>query len=158
MEHQIVLQCTYCGEEKTTEHFYPLPDRKSGWSSRCRPCKREYARDAAAKYRKRYPERARESSDRARMKCLFGITPEDYDRLHESQNGLCAVCHRPESAVLHGKVKRLAIDHDHETGAIRGLLCTRCNTALGLLQDDLDNIAALWAYLAKSGTHMEVAS
>lgn len=65
---------------------------------------------------------------RESLKRLYAITPEQYDALYAAQSGLCAICHEPESI----EVKKrnpwtLAVDHDHETGAIRGLLCNRCN-------------------------------
>ena len=53
----------------------------------------------------------------------FGITEEQYDALLRAQDGCCAVCHRPATTFR----KRLAVDHDHESGLIRGLLCLHCN-------------------------------
>ena len=60
------------------------------------------------------------------MKRKYGITLEDYERMFEEHGGVCAICgeSRPEERTLH-------LDHDHETGKIRGLLCFRCNNALG---------------------------
>src|SRR6266404_1578474 len=58
----------------------------------------------------------------------FGITLEEYDRLFELQLGGCAICKQISGG------KRLAIDHDHDTGEIRGLLCVSCNTAIGKLE------------------------
>jgi len=60
----------------------------------------------------------------------YGITPAQYDAMFVAQKGLCAIC---ESADRAGK-RRLCVDHDHDTGKVRGLLCSRCNTAIGLLQ------------------------
>jgi hypothetical protein len=61
----------------------------------------------------------------------YGITIADYDRILSRQHGLCAICgeQRPEERTLH-------VDHDHATGTVRGLLCFRCNNALGDLRDD----------------------
>lgn len=55
-----------------------------------------------------------------------------YDALVVAQCGTCALCGEPEKVVQYGKVKQLAIDHDHDTGLIRGLLCTQCNRRLGM--------------------------
>ena len=85
---------------------------------------------------------------------LRGLTQTQYDAMLAAQGGACAICRKPETEVG-GKrgcvtVKRLAVDHDHETGHIRGLLCRRCNTALGFFGDD---VAGLWAavdYLTKA--------
>jgi hypothetical protein len=67
----------------------------------------------------------------------------------EAQGGVCAVCGKAETAKdPAGRIKRLAIDHDHTTGRTRGLLCQRCNTALGLLGDDWRRAQKLSDYLA----------
>ena len=64
------------------------------------------------------------------LKYKFGITIEDFDRMVESQNGLCAIC-EGENVKIRGKVVALAVDHNHKTGKVRGLLCNGCNTSLG---------------------------
>ena len=56
---------------------------------------------------------------------------DHYDALFEKQKGVCAICFSPEN----GRYKHLSIDHDHDTGRIRGLLCNNCNRGLGLLKD-----------------------
>lgn len=63
----------------------------------------------------------------------FGITLEQYGDLLESQNGVCAICGSVERSG-----KRLAVDHGHKSGRIRGLLCGNCNRAIGLLKDDIE--------------------
>lgn len=75
----------------------------------------------------------------------FGLTVEDYDRLLDEQDGRCAVCFAPPKPN-----RALAVDHDHQTQQVRGLLCTRCNVALGLLDDDLDRIALLMEYVLRA--------
>lgn len=66
----------------------------------------------------------------------YGMTLDEYNKMHRDQDGLCAICHNPESAQNAGIVKNLAVDHDHATNRIRSLLCQNCNTAVGLLKDD----------------------
>ncbi len=56
---------------------------------------------------------------------------EEYETLLKYQGHTCAICNRPELSR-----KRLSVDHCHETGAVRGLLCTLCNTGIGMLKDD----------------------
>lgn len=78
----------------------------------------------------------------------YGLTVADYNKLFEAQNGLCAVCHRPETLMRpKGGFRALAVDHDHKTEAVRGLLCGRCNSALGLLDENIDRILSLAEYV-----------
>lgn len=72
----------------------------------------------------------------------YGLGGDDYDGLLERQGGRCAICRaRPRS-------KRLAVDHNHATGAVRGLLCSRCNHDLmGAAWDSLAIASALWHYM-----------
>lgn len=78
----------------------------------------------------------------ATIEKTYGITGDDYDSLLKAQGGKCAICRaRPRS-------KRLAVDHDHKTGAVRGLLCSRCNhDLLGSAWDSLAMAVALWHYM-----------
>lgn len=61
----------------------------------------------------------------------YGITSEEYQALYEAQGGVCWICQRAK-----GLSKKLAVDHDHATGYVRGLLCTTCNKFLGHIRDD----------------------
>ncbi len=67
----------------------------------------------------------------------------------DDQNGVCAICDHPETAVIKGKVMNLAVDHCHTTKRVRGLLCVNCNRALGYFNDDIDRLKAAIAYLEK---------
>ena len=82
----------------------------------------------------------------------YRLPAEDFHRMLAQQEGRCASCREPEVNVdpRTSKVFSLAVDHDHATGKIRGLLCTRCNTALGLLKDSSEKIVALLNYLEVS--------
>ena len=75
---------------------------------------------------------------------------EVFAKMLADQEGICAICRRAETAKdPSGRVKRLAVDHDRVTGEIRGLLCARCNTAIGLLQHDPHRTQAAVDYLVK---------
>jgi hypothetical protein len=109
----------------------------------------ERNRDRVRAQRKAYYQRTKDRvkhPDVVRAETLrgYGITPKEYNSLLAEQGGVCAICQKPETE-LGGKHKRLvrqlAVDHDHETGQVRGLLCRRCNTAIGFLGDD---VAGLW--------------
>lgn len=81
----------------------------------------------------------------------YGITLEEYERMLVAQEGVCAACGQPEKTVhaKTGNPNSLAVDHDHETGKVRGLLCSPCNRALGLIGDSLERAQALVRYLEK---------
>lgn len=79
----------------------------------------------------------------------YGITADDYHRMFAEQNGCCAICGKPETMIDHryGKLRRLAVDHDHKTGKVRGLLCYLHNQMVGLANDDPSILIAGAQYL-----------
>lgn len=86
---------------------------------------------------------------RVSLKKNYGLTLEQYDAMSEAQEHVCAVCGQPETMKKHGRLLPLAVDHDHSTGKIRGLLCHICNRGLGLLGDNLRIVIAAADYLAR---------
>lgn len=94
------------------------------------------------------PEQKARANRRAILKARYGITQADYTALWTAQEGVCAACGNPEDKVIRGSLSWLAVDHDHKTGKVRGLLCQSCNLALGLLKEDLGRIVGLAGYLA----------
>lgn len=76
----------------------------------------------------------------------YGLTLSQYRKMYVDQQGCCAICMRPETTA--GRFM-LCIDHCHESGQVRGLLCSNCNRAIGLLQDDPKVIAAAARYVAE---------
>jgi hypothetical protein len=66
---------------------------------------------------------------------VYGITLEQYDEMFTKQNGVCAICGKPETGKNQHGVVRLSVDHNHSTGEVRGLLCTRCNKHLGIIEN-----------------------
>lgn len=101
----------------------------------------------AKKWNEAHPERMREWKMSWKMK-KYNISADEYTALLESQGGVCAICHKPETVKSrHGKVQNLAIDHDHITGKVRGLLCFRCNTTLGVWEKNAD---AFISYLSQT--------
>jgi hypothetical protein len=121
-------ECLGCGEDKSLEKdFNRHPGGKYGRNSRCRIC--------LAEQRKKYPRTPVSSGQRraAKLRQTYGLTVEDYDALLASQNGKCAIC---GSEFADKRVGFLHVDHDHETGEVRGLLCSSCNRGLGFFKDD----------------------
>lgn len=78
------------------------------------------------------------------LKCKFGITIDEYEAMLVQQGGGCAVCGRTNV-----DDRQLAVDHDHETGKIRGLLCHHCNVVLGHVKDDSARLRQLIVYLER---------
>jgi hypothetical protein len=74
----------------------------------------------------------------------YGLSQEEYEELKERQKSKCAICGRKQSG------KRLSVDHCHSTGLVRGLLCNKCNAALGLLDDYPDRLRCAIRYLENS--------
>lgn len=120
--------CSKCKTKKPVEEFNRSsanPDGRHGW---CKICTRAADRD-------RRLLRLDEDREAALIR-KYGITQAQYDEIFEQQGGVCAICERPESRVVKGNLNRMAVDHDHETDEVRGLLCAKCNTALGKFNDD----------------------
>lgn len=114
------------------------------------------ATDPAYRERRRELERIRYHRRRAQGVSQHHIVPqEDYERMFVTQGGLCAICREPETAKdPSGRTKRLAVDHDSRAGAVRGLLCARCNTAIGLLRHDPERVQAAVDYLVRHGLRL----
>lgn len=81
----------------------------------------------------------------------YGITESDYDRLLLEHDNKCAICKEAETAIdgKTGTIRKLAVDHCHQTGSVRGLLCFRCNAMLGRVKESITILAAMQAYLSK---------
>lgn len=98
---------------------------------------------------KRHPRCKRCRKDQHYLR-LYGIGIDEYEDLFEVQGGLCALCRKPEHIIdrRSGEVVRLSVDHSHETGEVRGLLCRRCNYVVGVIESvDATWLKAAWQYL-----------
>lgn len=84
------------------------------------------------------------------LRVKYGLTRADYDRMLAAQGGCCAICQCATSGASRGA--GWLVDHDHATGAVRGLLCVKCNTGLGLFQDSVKVAQAAAQYLLNRGT------
>ena len=139
----------------------PLPAGSNNNAKTCsRTCGAALQADRGRAYRKAHPERMKFLYDRYRkanqakcsslalackFKTLYGITFDDYEAMLKAQNGLCAICGGQCSVK-----KRLSVDHDHTTGAVRGLLCIKCNCAIGYLKDSTDLARKALEYLVNA--------
>lgn len=84
------------------------------------------------------------------LKRSYGISSAKYDEMSEAQDHKCKICGNPENVVIRGKTISLAVDHCHETGDVRGLLCSKCNQGLGCFKDSPDLLAEAIKYLNES--------
>lgn len=132
-------QCCGCKVVKPLEDFHRNKKSHQGRTYYCRPCKSEYNVH-------RKPKRASSPDENFHYNLRkYGLTPLGYDALLESQGGACAIC---GSACPSGK--RLAVDHCHNTGTVRGLLCARCNPGIGMFKDQPDLLLVAVEYLETS--------
>ena len=81
-----------------------------------------------------------------KLQYMYGITETDYQKMLEEQNGVCAIC-GINATIRKGAHIRLSVDHCHDTGKVRGLLCNRCNHAIGVFKDDPTLLKKAMEYL-----------
>jgi hypothetical protein len=140
--------CSQCKKEQPLSEFSPNKqtwDRLTSWCRRCQAALAKATRAAnleemRAKSRAGYP-----AWKDAYLLRTYGLTPEDVRMLWASQANCCAAC---GTDLLTTKY-RAHIDHDHDTGAVRAVLCHRCNVALGMLEDSPERVGALLAYIQR---------
>lgn len=102
-------KCRTCGVEKPLTEFHIRSDTGK-YQNGCKTCYHN-----------------------AQIQRNYGISLADYDRMYEEQDGACAICRLPQNSKRN---TRFCVDHDHDTGCVRGLLCDSCNRGIGLLKDD----------------------
>lgn len=136
--------CVRCGEDKPMEDFPIDRCRRDGRYPYCKPCKSQYMSERYQANKARISGQDYES----RLARRYGITPADYDRMLAEQDGACAICGTTDPSA-DTRSTRLSVDHDHETGEVRGLLCGPCNRGLGYFGDNPDRLRRAADYLAK---------
>ena len=141
-------QCSKCKETKDIADFNKRSASKDGYTSRCGDC----IRTKGLQTRASRPEDTRGYN----LKQRFNISIDDYNHLFLKQKGKCDICNQAETVKdKKGKVKWLAIDHNHHTNEIRGLLCSGCNTGIGLLGDSVSVLENAIKYLKERGSYGE---
>ena len=139
-------RCSKCREFKPIDSFY-RDNRRNGLCSECKSC---YDR-RVLEYKRKHPEKHRAAQkkyklsiqvvrriENKRLLKKYGISLEQFWKMLCEQQGRCAVCLSPSN---------LQVDHDHNSGVVRGLLCLNCNRAAGLLDDNPELMEALARYL-----------
>ncbi len=134
--------CPKCETAKNTNEFGSNPAKSDGLSHWCRVCRRAWLRHwnkvNPHVLTERHDKWVKENRDKVALHARkytwkwrnIDITEEEYQRRHVESGGVCAICGRPETTKSSsGEVRELSLDHDHETGRARGLLCSLCNVA-----------------------------
>lgn len=108
-------------------------------------------KELAAKWYHENRLQVKDNAHRNRLKKVYNLSVEEYSKMLEEQNYVCAICKQPETLRDHryGVIKHLCVDHNHETGQIRGLLCCRCNRAYGKLEESQQIIENMLIYHKK---------
>lgn len=140
----------HCPRCDTTKPIAEFKKRYTGTpKAYCIPCEQEYNRVRQKRYWNSTPhlhaKRAKQNH-KTSLKLKYGMSVDQYWEMYESQNGCCAICKSNESGSRH---KLLSVDHDHDTGVVRGLLCNTCNRGIGLLKDSPEVLSSAIEYLTR---------
>lgn len=142
--------CTKCLVEKPLSDFHANSAHPTGRRSQCKKCGHAYevkSKDRRNLYLRGWRKKHFAKNQSTWRKYTYGITSADYEIIYASQSGRCAICmHIP----LPGKP--LQIDHNHSTGMVRGLLCKKCNTYIGMIGESMDTISRMREYLLPDRT------
>lgn len=141
--------CVDCGETDESK-FYTWTNKKTGevvrTRNRCRKCRSKKINKTLLEngkikqYRRTYE-----------IKKSFGITQEQYNRMLYDQNLECAACSKSWELDKSVDVRAWPVDHCHQTGKIRGIICPPCNKALGFVEDSIETLEGLIKYLKERG-------
>jgi len=123
----------------------PLGPSNFCWSPRARYDKK--TREGRRAYSREHRSANYARYRAAGLRKSFGMELHEYEALHSDQNGLCAICGQPETHTRGGMPINLAVDHDHEHGHVRALLCGDCNKGIGNFREDVDRLRKAAAYL-----------
>lgn len=138
-----MAKCKECHKQVTRNWQLRNPERMrkiaKDWYHRT-PENRQYSIDKAREWQATHKDRDNQRKFAYNLKRNYGLSYETYCEMELKQDGKCAICNKPP-------YRNLDVDHNHETGKIRKLLCSNCNTALGLLKDDTELFTKAIEYL-----------
>lgn len=127
--------CTICREDKHLDYF-------TGRNSYCKECHKAYTRSRYRSVKTKGPV-PYESAQEAVRRRKYGAGKDHYEKMVLKNNGQCPGCNRKEEEFG----GRWCIDHCHQTGNVRGLICHNCNIALGQVRDEIETLLRLAKYL-----------
>ena len=145
----VTKTCTGCRQTKPLTEFFSRGGKLSHlYKSQCKLCMQTKRQQWANENRDHLNDWRRNNwVTKNRRLRRRGATQQMYDVMYEAQRGCCALCNEPEE-----KFAWLCIDHDHDTGKIRGLLCPNCNRGIGLLRDNADLLRKAATYIDANKT------
>jgi Recombination endonuclease VII len=160
-------KCSKCHSVKLLTEFNKDKAHSDGFYSQCKKCRHlareklisEIGKEANRKIEKERldkhlsnPKNAIKLQETSWKRLNIIFTVNDYNTMLEKQNGVCAACHKPETRVdyRNGKVSKLAVDHCHKTGKVRGLLCHKCNSGIGLFNENIELMLKALEYLKRN--------
>ena len=132
--------CVKCNIEQPIENYYKQTGARTKKGYR-RPTCKSCVGESTTQWSKDNPEKMKEIRRKAKLKKKYGISLKQYDEMVIKHGNKCAVCNKTHER------RPLNVDHCHATGKVRGLLCDKCNMALGLLNDSTETIKNLERYL-----------
>ena len=134
-------RCPVCKTEKNLDQF---------WKGQylCIPCQKHKQKNS---WESRSPKKRLEQH----LKYKYGVTHQEFLNAWDSQKGCCAICdvELPDLMTYENRRRKYAIDHNHETGDFRGILCLNCNSLLGMAKDSVDVLAKAISYLEDKGSY-----
>ena len=134
--------CSSCKEEKSLDCFYKRSDSESGYRSQCKDCHK------AGFWRTRDKVKHRKVSYKSQLLKRYNIGVEVFNEMFRLQDGKCLICASDlENIFLDKSGSPVAVDHNHTTGQIRGLLCKNCNSGIGYLKDSRSLLEKAIRYL-----------
>ena len=161
----VSIRCRQCKLERNARYDATHREKRVEISSKWTQENRELANAWYREDRKKNPDKYREIAKRSyeknkkqkneyQVKRMYGIEAEQYYKMYEDQQNRCAICNQLETRKSRtpGQLARLTLDHNHETGQIRGLLCHSCNTGIGKFRESEDLFRLAIAYLERYKT------
>ncbi len=137
--------CTKCREFKSWDQFYDHSTAHRGKNPRCKTCVASHMRSWREQKLKDDPDGYEARRSEITRASRRGITVEELRSMYRNQHHRCAICGVREIDLP----RRFAVDHNHVTGRVRGLLCDDCNKGLGLFRDDPERLATAISYLLR---------
>ena len=128
--------CKNCSKKKCKEYYWNNREKELKRSKKWDDEHKEHRKQYRKQYRKTNKKTIKESDRKYALKSKFGITFEEYNQMKQEQDYKCAICGCEETSLYKGKIRDLAVDHDHNTGEVRELLCNSCNNVIGFSREN----------------------